>query len=159
MTQKISLRSKNLDSQVRSSRPKTVDSEAVLQAIVANSASITWRVSGDQDISLSSMVRHLYDQSNSIQSCQIVSHELTPSQLSGCLPGKSAWSWAAELNLKLPNYCVTFDSNYEDPEDSKKKSLKIFFHWKVFFIKFGLVCWVLWHISLCRLFNAKSIFM
>ena len=23
----------------------------------------------------------------------------------------------------------------------------------------GLVCWVLWHINLCRLFNAKSIFM
>ena len=26
-------------------------------------------------------------------------------------------------------------------------------------ILFGLVCWVLWHINLCRLFNAKSIFM
>ena len=26
-------------------------------------------------------------------------------------------------------------------------------------IWFGLVCWVLWHINLCRLFNAKSIFM
>ena len=24
---------------------------------------------------------------------------------------------------------------------------------------FGLVCWVLWHINLCMLFNAKSIFM
>ena len=24
---------------------------------------------------------------------------------------------------------------------------------------FGLVCLVLWHINLCRLFNAKSIFM
>ena len=24
---------------------------------------------------------------------------------------------------------------------------------------YGLVCWVLWHINLCRLFNAKSIFM
>ena len=24
---------------------------------------------------------------------------------------------------------------------------------------FGLVGWVLWHINLCRLFNAKSIFM
>ena len=24
---------------------------------------------------------------------------------------------------------------------------------------FGLVCWVLWHINLCWLFNAKSIFM
>ena len=23
----------------------------------------------------------------------------------------------------------------------------------------GLVCWVLWHINLCGLFNAKSIFM
>ena len=26
-------------------------------------------------------------------------------------------------------------------------------------ILLGLVCWVLWHINLCRLFNAKSIFM
>ena len=25
--------------------------------------------------------------------------------------------------------------------------------------RFGLVCLVLWHINLCRLFNAKSIFM
>ena len=25
--------------------------------------------------------------------------------------------------------------------------------------RFGLVCWVLWHINICRLFNAKSIFM
>ena len=24
---------------------------------------------------------------------------------------------------------------------------------------FGLVCWVLWHINLCRLFNTKYIFM
>ena len=23
----------------------------------------------------------------------------------------------------------------------------------------GLVCWVLWHINICRLLNAKSIFM
>ena len=31
----------------------------------------------------------------------------------------------------------------------------------IFFYRtvFGLVCWVLWHINLCRLFNAKSIFM
>ena len=29
-------------------------------------------------------------------------------------------------------------------------------HWKQ---QFGLVCLVLWHINLCRLFNAKSIFM
>ena len=26
-------------------------------------------------------------------------------------------------------------------------------------IWFGLVSWVLWHINLCKLFNAKSIFM
>ena len=39
--------------------------------------------------------------------------------------------------------------------------------WKPWMIKsfsfiivwFGLVWWVLWHINLCRLFNAKSIFM
>ena len=36
--------------------------------------------------------------------------------------------------------------------------------WSTFFsfytqVWFGLVCWVLWHINLCRLFNAKTIFM
>ena len=30
---------------------------------------------------------------------------------------------------------------------------------KVTDLLIGLVCWVLWHINLCRLFNAKSIFM
>ena len=29
----------------------------------------------------------------------------------------------------------------------------------ILLVWFGLVCWVLWHINLCRLFNAKSIFM
>ena len=29
----------------------------------------------------------------------------------------------------------------------------------IFFFKFCVVCMVLWHINLCRLFNAKSIFM
>ena len=29
----------------------------------------------------------------------------------------------------------------------------------MFGVWFGLVCLVLWHINLCRLFNAKSIFM
>ena len=37
---------KNLHNQARSGRPKTVDSEAVLQGIETNPASSTWRVSG-----------------------------------------------------------------------------------------------------------------
>ena len=35
---------------------------------------------------------------------------------------------------------------------------KILF-WKRRLICMGLVCWVLWHLNLCRLFDAKSIFM
>ena len=42
---------KNLDNQIRSVRPKTWDSLAVLQAIEANLASNTWRVSGELRIS------------------------------------------------------------------------------------------------------------
>ena len=38
---------KNLNDQARSSRPETVDSEAMLQETEANLASSTWRVSGE----------------------------------------------------------------------------------------------------------------
>ena len=50
---------KNLNDQVRASRPKTVDSEAVLRAMEANSVSSIQRVLGELDISPSSLVRHL----------------------------------------------------------------------------------------------------
>ena len=57
---KICLSYKNLNDQSRSSRPRTVNSEAVLQAIDANSASSTRRVSGEFSISQSSVVCQLH---------------------------------------------------------------------------------------------------
>ena len=51
---------KNLENQTRSSRPKTVDSEPVLQAIEANPASSIRRISSKLGISQSSMVCHLH---------------------------------------------------------------------------------------------------
>ena len=44
---------KNLHNQVKSARPKTMDSEAMLLAIEANPLSSTWRVSGELIILLS----------------------------------------------------------------------------------------------------------
>ena len=57
----------------KSSRPKSVDPKAVLQAIEANPVRRTWRVSGEFIIS-QSMVLHLHDPSKSIWSYQIVPH-------------------------------------------------------------------------------------
>ena len=57
---------KNLDDQARSGRPKTVDSEAVFQAIEANPKSSTRKVSGELGISQSSVVRRLHDLGKSI---------------------------------------------------------------------------------------------
>ena len=56
---------KNLDNQIRSSRPKTVGSEMMLQAIEANLWSSTQRVSGEPDISQISVVCHFHDLSKS----------------------------------------------------------------------------------------------
>ena len=58
---------KNLSNQARSGKPKSVDSNAVLQAIEANLASSSWRVSGKLDTSQSSVVCHLHDFSKNIQ--------------------------------------------------------------------------------------------
>ena len=44
---KYRLGCKNLSNQVRSGRPKTVDSAAVLQVIKVSQMSSTWRVSGE----------------------------------------------------------------------------------------------------------------
>ena len=52
MVQEMSLRLKNCNDQVWSSRPNTMDSEAVLQAIETNSASRTEKVSGKLGISV-----------------------------------------------------------------------------------------------------------
>ena len=51
---------KNFDNRARSSWPKTVDSEDVLQAIEAYPASSIRRVSGDLSISQFSVVYHLH---------------------------------------------------------------------------------------------------
>ena len=52
---------KNLDDDRENfGRPKTVDSKAVFQAIEANPASSTRRISDETGISQSSVVRHLY---------------------------------------------------------------------------------------------------
>ena len=48
---------KNLNSQVRSGKPKTIDSEVVLQAIEANPMSSSWRVSGEFSKKLSDQAR------------------------------------------------------------------------------------------------------
>ena len=84
-SEKICSDNKNLDNQTRSFRLKSMNSEAVLQAIEANPVSITWRVSGELDISQSSVVRHDHVLGKSIQSCWIAPH-------------------------LLPKYCKTFDS-------------------------------------------------
>ena len=63
---------KNLNNQARLSRPKTIDSKAMLQAIEANLPSRTQRVAGELSISQSSVVIHLYKLSKSIHSCWIV---------------------------------------------------------------------------------------
>ena len=51
-----------------------MDSEIVLQSMKANPASSTQRVSGEFDMSKSSVVLHLHDLSQSILSCQIMPH-------------------------------------------------------------------------------------
>ena len=51
---------------IRSGRPKTVESEAVHQAIEANLVNSTQRVSGEVGISQFSVVCHLHDFSKSI---------------------------------------------------------------------------------------------
>ena len=59
---------------VSSDQPKVVDSEAVLLVVNTKLASSIQRVSGDFDISLSSVVRHLHDISKSIRSWRFVPH-------------------------------------------------------------------------------------
>ena len=65
--------SKNLDNQARSGRPKTVNSEAVLQTIEANPVCLTLRESGELYISQYRVVGHFYYLSaKSIRSCRIM---------------------------------------------------------------------------------------
>ena len=64
---KFCLGCKNLNDPVKLDKPKTVDSETVLQAIEANLSSSTLRVSGELGmILLFSLVYHLYNLSKSI---------------------------------------------------------------------------------------------
>ena len=55
---------KNLDDQVRSGKPKTAGSDAVLTDIKANPESSAWRVSGELGILLSSVVCNLHNLQN-----------------------------------------------------------------------------------------------
>ena len=64
--------------------PKTVDSEAMLEAIEANLLSSAQRISGELRISQSSLVSHLHN-------------------LNKCI-------WNCKLFLALPKYCKTFES-------------------------------------------------
>ena len=65
---------KNLDNQARSGSPKTktVESEAMLQAIEANSTSSSRRESGKLSISQFRVVHHLHDLGKSIWSYRIM---------------------------------------------------------------------------------------
>ena len=64
---------KNLDDQKRSDKPKTVDSETVLQTKEANLVSYTRRVYGELGFTQFSVFRQLHDLRKSIYS-QIVPH-------------------------------------------------------------------------------------
>ena len=63
----------NLSNEARSIKPKTGNSKAVLQAIEANPVSSTQRVSGELDISQSSVICYLHDLGKDIQNCWIAS--------------------------------------------------------------------------------------
>ena len=52
---------RNLDDKARLDKPKTMDSEAVLQVIEPNPVSSTRRVSGELCISLFSVVHYIHD--------------------------------------------------------------------------------------------------
>ena len=62
---------KNLDNQVRSDRPKTINSKAICQVLEANLVSSTWSESGELDISKFIVVCHIHKLS---KICCIVPH-------------------------------------------------------------------------------------
>ena len=61
MFQEILLGLQKPYNQVRSGRPKTVDSEIMLQGIEANQVSSTWGVSGKLSIPQSSVVTYIHN--------------------------------------------------------------------------------------------------
>ena len=65
---------KNLNDQARVDKPKSMDSEAMFQTIETNLVSNTWRVSGELDISHSSMICHRHNFGKSILNLQTVPH-------------------------------------------------------------------------------------
>ena len=71
MVKEISLELNNLDNQARSARTKSVDYEAVLQAIKEYPANSLRRISVELCLLHSSVVRHLYDLNKSTLSCRI----------------------------------------------------------------------------------------
>ena len=64
----------NLDEKARSGWPQSMGSQAVLQAIVVKLASNTWRISGELNISQSSVVCHFNNYSKRIWSCWIMTN-------------------------------------------------------------------------------------
>ena len=63
-------------------------------------------------------------------------------------------------SINLFKKCFAYKISYKHVTCSLKLcTVRSFTLCILFDIIFGLVCLVLWHINLCRLFNAKSIFM
>jgi transposase len=70
----------NLEDEPRSGRPITVDSEALHEAVGANPATSTRRLSAELDIPWKSVVRRLHQLGKVKKHCRETPHELTPAQ-------------------------------------------------------------------------------
>jgi histone-lysine N-methyltransferase SETMAR len=71
----------SLEDEPRSGRPVIVDSEALREAVGANSATSTRRLSVELDIPWKSVVRHLHQLGKVKKHCREAPHELTPTQV------------------------------------------------------------------------------
>ena len=65
----------------------------------------------------------------------------------------------SETKQKMSDWCHLGFSDTNFPRRCVSKSIVLDKNASLSKVWFGLVCWVLWHINLCRLFYAKSIFM
>lgn len=70
----------SLQDKPRTGRPISTDIESLHQAIEAGPSKSTRDLSGELNISQSSVVRHLHKLGKSYKSCRVVPHELTPEQ-------------------------------------------------------------------------------
>ena len=90
--------------------------------------------------------------------------------------GRATWWWCIYINMYIYRHClILFNKTClikQEPIYTVKKKRRyiyiyIYIYTYIYMYAcvfswtgwFGLVCLVLWHINLCRLFNAKSIFM